>query len=430
MNPAQDNSQPETVPAESVQSGEVNIPDAAPIPLTPAPPPESENVQPVANPPESVLSPTESLTQTPKKHFNVLGVFIFVLLLILVGGTASAYAVAYEKITLDKYPQFQKAVSNFVISLPFMPKTPKYLLEKTAIAHQDVTKQSFDISLAMDSPGIASSLGLTQIDFLAKGVIDYSNPKDVLITSDISVTKDLNFEVKKKDQFLYFRVNKLPTTIFTLIGISAGSFDPVLGKWVSYDTTPLQTEARKIITEDKEVDPLSEEFLDENFSKYIDSEVLSKLILTETQESGFEVYKISLSADPELIDHLGKKIDEETVKSGELYLNQNTQPQKLSDTIKKLEWEIYIDKKEFYTRKTSLLVDVKINDSESIDFLPGIGTGTENQDVSFVFVAKAGNFGEDVNISTPETAMNFEEFTALLTQIVTQIYTPTESLAP
>jgi hypothetical protein len=106
---------------------------------------------------------------------------------------------------------------------------------------------------------------------------------------DASVTKDFNFELRKKDKFLYFKINKLPSFLLAFLGVTPETFSPLLEKWVAYDTTPLDTEARRSI-QDQEVDPLSQEFIDENFSKYIDEEVLKKMVLTTVSEEGMQMY--------------------------------------------------------------------------------------------------------------------------------------------
>ncbi|MCL5019703.1 MAG: hypothetical protein M1426_04400 [Patescibacteria group bacterium] len=95
----------------------------------------------------------------PRKPLFFLLLF-FVLFILLIGFGGLTYAVAYEKIKLEKYPDFQKKVAAFVMELPFTPKTPKFLLARSAMAHQDITKQAFDISMAIDSADLASSLGL------------------------------------------------------------------------------------------------------------------------------------------------------------------------------------------------------------------------------------------------------------------------------
>ena len=86
-----------------------------------------------------------------------LSAILFIFLLIIASFFATAWALAYEKVKLEKYPDFQKRISHFVQSLPLTPKTPKFLIEKTITAQQNAAKHSFDVSLAFDSADSSSS---------------------------------------------------------------------------------------------------------------------------------------------------------------------------------------------------------------------------------------------------------------------------------
>ncbi len=353
-------------------------------------------------------------------------ILAFFLVVLLAGTGGLTWAVAYEKIKLEKYPDFQKKVSAFVMELPFTPKTPKFLLARTAMAHQDITKQTFDISMAIDSADLTSSLGLSNLDIQAKGALDYSDPKNVFGNLELSITKDFQVELKKKDKMLYFKLNKLPSFLLAFLGISSEQLDPILDKWVSYDTTPLDTEARKSIQQDREVDPLSEEFIDENFEKYIDEEVLSKMELSSAEEEGHAVYKITMDADSDLIDHLGKKLAEaERQKSNYAYPSTYPkQDEKLSDFIKDMKWEIYIDKKTYYTRKVIVSVELEYDQSQgySTFLMDSANPLSQKNEAKIAFAMKFDKFGEEVVVEEPTESITFEEFTDLLSSTVIEIY--------
>src|SRR3972149_7476167 len=462
MDPAQDNPPGNDDVAQNTAGGSESTHHATPLDQTPSTPtidnlvttPEV-SAQPTDAPAEipttqtpvqttvpSVTEDPQSVIQAPpgaptekksKKGLILLTVFLLIVFLLVAGLGSFAYAVAYEKIKLDKYPEWQKKISYFVIGLPFMPKTPKFLLAKSALAHQGVTKQSFDVSVAIDSNDLASSLGLSQIDLQAKGVLDYSDPKNLIITTEVSITKDFNLELRKKDKTLYFKINKLPTYLFAFLGLNSDQLTPVLDKWVSYNTSPLDTEARKQIQEDKEVDPLSEEFLDENFSKFFDEEVLSKMKLTETEENGIKLYKISVMADPELIDHVGKILEQEATKQRGAQLNRtlDTEAQKLSEIIKKLEWEIYMDKKDYYTRKIIISADAEFDNVNYTSLYLNPSTpSSQRQKMSIAFAAKSDNFGKEVAVDLPTSSMTFEEFTNVLSEIMNQVFSGALSPPP
>src|SRR3990172_1697800 len=367
---------------------------------------EAQNPLPATSEPTSTfVSPTSPPPPSSKKKL-VFGIFFLLFLLVLSGMAGLTYAVAYEKIKLDKYPEIQAKVAGFVMALPFTPKTPKYVLSRSALAHKEVTKQSFDISVAVDSDDLASSLGLNTIDALVKGEIDYSDPKNFKLLLNASVTKDFNFELKKADKIVYFRVNKLPSFLLSLLGLTPEVFDPLLGKWVAYDTTPLETEARKSM-EDKEVDPLSEENLEENLNKYIDDEVLKNMKLETVTEDNIEMYKISLAADSALIDHIGDKIESERNKleGSSLYRSSGKTP-KLSEMLKKFTWEILIDKKNYYTRKVIVEIDLEVDQQNGYFNLlnPTSTSSSQKSKMSMVLAFKSDKFGEEVVIEPPATS--------------------------
>ncbi|KKQ51781.1 hypothetical protein A2865_04035 [Candidatus Woesebacteria bacterium RIFCSPHIGHO2_01_FULL_39_17] len=390
-------------------------------------------IGPQPDTPNSILTPTpssqttpEPLQEPPKSGKSRIIPFVAGLLLliffILIITAGATYTVAYEKIKLNKNPEFQKKVAYFVMSLPFTPKTPKFLLTRTGMAHQDVTKESFNISLAVDSKDIASSLGLSGLDVEAKGAIDYSDPKNVKLNLDTSITKDFNFELRKKDKFLYFKINKLPSTLLALAGLKVEDFTQILDTWVSYDTSPLDTEARKSI-QDEEIDPLSGEYLDETFEKYVDAEVLSKMVLEEVTEEATRMYKITLNADPALIDHLGQKFEEERKKAGGAYLNQPGEPQKLSDMVKVLKWEVYIEPKSYYTKKLIVTADLETDKMDYGNLFLGTSSSpSEKSQTKIAFAAKFDDFGEEVVVQEPEGTITFEEFTNIVSEILKQIY--------
>jgi len=394
-----------------------NIPNQAPV---------VDNSQAYQVQPQT---PREVMIDTHKKSKKPLYFLLFLLILLTIFTCFAGltYAVAYEKIKLEKFPDLQKKVSLFVIDLPFMPKTPKYLLSKTALAHQNVTKQHFDISLAVDSADLTSSLGLSSLDIEAKGSLDYTDPNNIFGNLELSFTKDLNLELRKKDKMLYFKINKIPSFLFAFLGMNSESFQPLTDKWVSYNTTPLDTEARKNILEDKEVDLLSEKFVDENFNKYLDEKIFSKMHLDEVTEEGHAVYKITLDADAELIDYIGNKIEDTSrQKSNYIHPQSDTEElHKLSDFIKVLKWEIYIDKNNYYTRKTVLRVDLEYDESNGLGaFSMGslINPLPSNNSAKIALAVKFDRFGEQVNVEEPNESITFEEFTNILSSAVNDFY--------
>ena len=93
---------------------------------------DDKNINPAS------VAKTKSMSKRKPKLLKILFVFIF--LFLFVSFSAATYAIAYEKIKIEKFPTVQKKIAHLVQSLPLLPKTPKFLLEKSAIAHQKVKK--------------------------------------------------------------------------------------------------------------------------------------------------------------------------------------------------------------------------------------------------------------------------------------------------
>ncbi|OGM56980.1 hypothetical protein A2955_05180 [Candidatus Woesebacteria bacterium RIFCSPLOWO2_01_FULL_37_19] len=377
---------------------------------------------------ESILTPKSMIQdQSNKPKSNKFKLFFLLLLFIFILGAAFAglvYGVAYEKIKLNKYPDIQKQLSNIVQSIPFMPKTPKFLLAKSALVHKKVTKQSFNASLAIDSDDLAGELGINKIDIEGTGSVDYSDPKNLKIALDASLTKEFNFELRKNDEMLYFKINKLPIFLLALFGLSQQHVEPILDKWIAYDTTPIQTEARKEI-EDKEIDSASQDLLENDLDTYLDDKVLEKMKLVSVVEENKPMYKITLAADPELIDHIGKKLENQSDKAEGASLDKISEDQKLSEIVKELDWEIFIDKKEYFTRKIVVDAELEFDQTNfSLNLYEPLNP-KQNTKANIVFVIKLNDFGKDITVVTPESVISFEEFSEILSTIIRDIYEDT-----
>lgn len=385
-------------------------------------------------------SPQEAITGTHESQkktsfmFPLVLSIIFLAVIALFG--AGSYAVAYQKIKLpDKYQGVEFAITNFIQSLSFTPKTPEFLIAKALIAQEKVNKESYDVSLALDSGATALIPGLgSSMDVLVKGNIDYSDRKNIVFTAEANLTKDLNVELRKPDNLLYFKIGKIPSFLLAFAGLKTTDFDPILNKWYSYDTAPLSTEARSEIDEksgDREV--FSDKFVKDNLDSYIDERILSEMKISDAEVDGFSTYKLTISADSDLIDYIGKKIEEEEKKnngSSADYMYPGSS-QKLSDTIKSMNWELDIDKKEYYVRKVAITTKIEFDEVDNYSlFMGSPGISSENSAAEIAVVAKFNNFGKDIKIEIPADTKSWEEFTNTISEIFESQYQKMTNLSP
>lgn len=360
-------------------------------------------------------------TQEPKpsgkKKLRVA--LVIVLLLLFLSGTG-AYLIAYEKIKLDSAPKFQAAVANLVMSLPFTPKTPKYLLFKSMYAHQEATSHEFDVSVAITSSGFTELVGFANIDLETKGAVSYDDPSNLETTLNASITKDFNFDFRKKDKLIYFKINKIPTLLLSFIGIESEKFDPLLNQWVYYDTTPLQTEARKYYEENEGEESLSEKYINETLESLLDEKLLEALTVSKGEDDDAKVYKLSLVADDEIVNHLQEVIEQRASANNTSRTYSDVlgiSDFRLSDIVKNLKAEVWFDRKSFYTRRITTSFDM-VTDQTYLDSGSfGIPLLDSENTVNFVLLAKFVNFGKAVVVDTPPGAVTFEEYAEIATNI-------------
>lgn len=379
----------------------------------PTPPPVVPQAQvPIASPsPISNVSEIKQEVSTPpssKKKSKFPLFFLFFLLLIIALVFGGAYAIAYEKVKIGN-PQLENQVSDFVQGLSFTPKTPRYLLVSAARAHQKITRHSFDLSLAIESDSLTSSLGMNKADIQVKGAIDYTDQNNPKLGLNAQITKDFSLDIKKPDKMVYFRVNKFPPLLLTAFGFNQGpELDAVLKNWVSYDTSTLDTEARQNLDKNKRGDSLTNQFAEKTVDTLLLEKLLKSIDVKEEKVDEFDAYRLNLPFSKELLDELDQKLNEQANQ------NKSTNSQyKLSNYISDAVITIWIDKKSYYMRKLSTALKVKYDNAGAANLVPILGNA-KTTSVSLSAVLKLSNFQEPVSIDRPAKSISYEEFFGLL----------------
>lgn len=343
-------------------------------------------------------------------------IFVFILSTILITG-GLAVALAYEKIDINN-PFIEKPVTKFIQSLPFAPKTPKFLLESAVAAHAKISRHSFNVSLSAKSEDFVSSLGFNQIDIEAKGDIDYADPKNLKTAINLSVTKDFNADIRKKDTIVYFKVNKFPAILATLFKLDAGELNSVFVSWVGIDTKPLDTAARRNLDEKSEQNSLTKQYLEDLIGDLLDEKLLPKL--TSNKEG--PDYKVHLSADDKTLDNFIYQIQDRISGNNQPTLKVDENNIKPSDYIKDLSIDLWINEKYFVKRTvTSFKFNPNFKPSETT---PSSVLGANlnvlgvesfpyslgSSEFSIVMAIEYDNFGKEFNVEVPDKYITFEEF--------------------
>lgn len=385
---------------------------------------------PSMNPASSVLEPVGGVPNSAgmgagkKILLGILGVFVLVIL----SAVGALYALAYHVIELKSYPELQQKVEFMVMEIPGTPKSARYLFYKAVTSQEMYTSNTFDISAAVTSTNAVSYLTLGNFDIAITGESDVKDPQNPVFSMNVSLMKDLNFDIKAKDKMVYFKVNKVPSTILASIGVPEEMITPMTNTWVSYDTTPLQTEARTYLEETtSETASLSQgDQVFTELSKYIDESVISSFIVTKGIDGGNDIYKLELNATPEMIDTIVSKIESEYAANNGF--GSSVQSQKASDSLKNLDIEIWLDAKTYYVRRVASSFTINPQSSSDVVGAGAFGLGTPDlysllkSDIRVALVMKFSEFGKEVQVTAPSDAITFEEYMLRLTQAMISMY--------
>lgn len=346
--------------------------------------------------------------EKPKSGAGKIILFVVMFFVILVLGLTfvGGYLLAYDKITLTKYPELQTKIAAIVMSIPFTPKTPRYVLIKATDAQNKLTSQSFDASLAVSSSGGYNPFGsIGGIDGQAKGYVDFSDPNNIEFNMNVSATKDINLDLTKIGQIFYFRINTIEGQVKALLDSVVHLDYSFLGQWYRYDSTSLQTDARKSL-QDKEQESVLKEYTDKSLDVFDEQQILKRIVLTKEKLNGEPTFKLELKIDEAMLDEIATKLTENNNPS--TYATT-----KLSDTVKNMESTLWVDEKTYNIRRTDVRFDIKPPASTYSPYgsLP-FTSGT----TSFAFSSSFSDFNEKQELTAPNNAIDYLE---LLRQIDT-----------
>jgi hypothetical protein len=373
------------------------------------PPPVSQNLEP-----DQVNYKSSSSRKFLRGKF--LKVSLLMLFFFIISFSGFVVAVAYDKISINNN-SLQTKVSHLVQRLPLLPKTPKFLLEESILAHSRVTTQSFSMSLATRTNDTTlNQLGYGQLDFEISGDVDYQDVNNVKASINTrasvkSTPLSLDFEadIRKPDSMLYFKIDKIPSIINTYLPTeTANKFTTLLGNWVSYDTAALDTEARRQL--DQKAKENSSESIDKSLELYSDKRLLSLIKQSsDLLPDQTPVHKLSLILDADSLDYLYEKVISlsHDTSSSTLDLKQFEET-KLSDYLKDFVVDIWVDKQKYFMRKAVATFTIKDDKYSASQALPAFSTTSSDYQISFA--SEFSNFGKQFTIEAPSSHITFDEF--------------------
>lgn len=388
--------------------------------MAPKTPQVTTQQPPIETPANKQQSQTPPPADTPRKNLLISFLAVFIIVFLSFGGWG-LYAVAYERITLDNYPEEQKMITNFVISIPFMPKTPTYVIHKTIEAQETVTSFSYDLSLALERLESVALSALNFTDFQANGAVDFSEFDNPIFTTEIT-SNNLKLQLRKPGGKIYFLLEEVPSQLISLFLGGRMDTSDILNQWVYYDLSPLETEARQYLREQNDSNPILEMY-QEFYDEYVDDTVRKKIKLEDAELDGLSVYKLYIDVDQETLRHIDqiqykKKKTEHEKKYGIDYPSFRTYP-KLSDSIENMYIELLMDKENFYIRKLTVNAEMGSGGRGSILYSLVGSLGTSTGDRNFTLISNFSDFNESVEPEEPSDAISVEDFLGVVEKTYT-----------
>lgn len=335
----------------------------------------------------------------------ILGLFLVIFLLFI----TATVLFAYDKLPI-KNQELQDKIANVLMSIPFMPKTPRYVLEKSSEAHLKITKFSFDASIAADSNSFSSLTGSDKFDAQVKGKIDYSDINKPLAKFNVQLTKEFGLDILTKDQVGYFRINKIPGVLSAMMigfGISEDIQNMVVGKWVMKDVKPLDTEARAILEKNAGEESIVQKQFENYLKAFANRDILSRLTMKEEKNDGLNEYHINFSPDDKTVDMFWEEFVKEELQKTTTS-EKLPSDYKISDNIKNIAIDMWIDKKTYLIQKSTLSFNIESSSSSSTIDNP-IGMIAPTQAISVAIGVKFSDFDKAFTVEVPKNAVDLDD---------------------
>lgn len=380
------------------------------------------NTTPSNNP---VINNSTEITE-PKKSSRillkvVLGLVIFFVLLlggmVLITGLA-----AYDKIEIPN-KTVHYGIKYIVQSIPFMPKTPDMIIAKSILVHKDVSTAKVKASLAMESNEFQELFGIgNNLDLLIEGPMDFSDPENPKLDVKINLINEFDADVRIIDETGYFRVNKIPLFVYAIFGIVTDDFsdNPVLERWVSYDLSQLETDARDALNEQKDESEKAESIIESKLGELMTDKLVPLMVLTDDEVDGFKTYKITMDFDSAKWNEL----ETDMLRILELPESNRSVTEEEAFIVDNAQLSIWIDKDNYYTRKMLFVLNATADYKNQLNVLGaksmvlGDKVNRAEMDLSDPSATKfstalalnLSEFGEVFEINPPENPIDAETF--------------------
>lgn len=317
--------------------------------------------------------------------------------------------VAYEKIDLNN-SGLEYKIRHIVMSIPGLPKTSRYVLEKTADKFSKSSLYSF--IYVLDTPYISSNN--QPIKYILSGYIDYSDFNNIQATGSLDFAGSFAMDYRVKDKKSYFKINNISESTYNNLRIDPNKVSSVLENWMVTDSNYQD----KILTIKK-----ASELLINNL---LGDPELSNIQSSRENVNGNLTYVINFKLNTDQINSIGDSI---------------LSTKSFSQSAKNVNLKINIDQNGYNLRKITVTHHTDDqNISEALAFQTSIYdlfdtlkslTGSPYQTQSFIpqdpLIIPIGttqrptileitlsDYGKTFNTEVPNKVMSTQDFLALL----------------
>lgn len=319
---------------------------ASKIQQAPTPQQQNQQVPPVNNQPQQTQAPPQpeiynslqvakespisfKLPKIVKKLLIPISLILLFLLLSI------PPLIAYE--VLPSSRQVKAVMSKVVFALPFLPKTPDYILASTIQRHKDVNSAKIVLKLSVNRKLLKDTLNVDADELAVVGGFDYSDSKTGKLDTTITIQDkfEVNFRLINKNG--YIKVNKIPAEFIELMALDPNALGSLLNMWVVQQFEGLDNNARILLSQEKQTQ--REELYTKLLPVY-EEKIKPNIIMTTEEVDGFSVHRLHAELDKQTLTEI-----ENALKSP-----LDTEPATISN-INAITIDLWIDKKEFFIRK-------------------------------------------------------------------------------
>ena len=214
--------------------------------------------------------------------------------------------------------------------------------------------------------------------------------------------------VRKKDNFLYFKINKLPKFLLTSIlgAQTADQLDQGTNTWVAFDASPLESEARKALEENQKKTSYTNSEVQKMLNEFLDNRnrLLPEIKVTDDKVDQFESFKLTLALTDDLFDYLVEK-------TAKVYGDKTMglSKERPSDYVKNSVLTFWIDKQHRYLRKFTWTAKVQSKRSTSSYDSPLFSPEFAGSSADVSFALKLSDFGKPVVVEIPSNSISPDE---------------------